>query len=185
MKKAVFVTMLSFLFVLTAGMSAYAAGKSTLSHADKEFMEKAAAGGMMEVQLGQLAQQKGESADVKDFGSRMVADHGKADDELKALAGQKDVKLPEKLKGKEKSAVDKLSKLSGPKFDKEYMHEMVKDHVKDVAAFEKAKKKVKDPDLRGWVDKTLPVLEGHLKLAKETAGKVGVDVNKAVKEGKK
>ena len=65
------------------------------------------------------------------------------------------------------------------------MHEMVKDHVKDVNSFKKAKKKVKDADLKTWVDKTLPVLEDHLKLAKETAEKVGVDVKKAVKEGEK
>ena len=77
MRRVAFVTMLSFLFILAAGMSAFAAGKSTVSHGDKKFMHEAAAGGMMEVQLGQLAQQKAESQDVKDFGSRMATDHGK------------------------------------------------------------------------------------------------------------
>ena len=99
-------------FALFTVMLAYAA-ETTLSAKEKRFMHKAAIGGMLEVQLGQLAQQKAEAKDVKDFGSRMVTDHGKANDELKALAAQKDVKLPEKLKGKEKSAVDKLSRLSG------------------------------------------------------------------------
>src|SRR6059058_6151950 len=73
------------------------AGKSSsLSDKDKIFMKKAAKGGMMEVAMGKLAEQNAKSPDVKSFGQRMVTDHGKANDELKKIAAEKNVKLPEK-----------------------------------------------------------------------------------------
>ena len=123
-----------------SSLSAFAAEKGP-SGADKDFFKKAASGGMMEVELGQMAQSKGQSQEVKDFGSKMVTDHGKANDELKSLAQQKQWTMPTKMERKHKSMVDKLTKASGPEFDKKYMTEMVKDHKKDVAEFQKAAKK--------------------------------------------
>jgi putative membrane protein len=150
---------------------------------DKRFAKEAAVGGLMEVKLGQAAQEKAQSQDVKDFGKMMVEDHGKANDELKALAQQKNVKLPAGMDSAHRSMVSRLSKKSGADFDKAYMQEMVKDHAADVAEFRKASQEVKDPDLKGWADKTLPALEKHLQAAKDTAQKVGVDVDKAEKAG--
>jgi putative membrane protein len=69
---------------------------SSLSAKDKTFMKKAAKGGMMEVTMGKMAEQNGQSDDVKSFGKRMVTDHSKANDELKSIAQQKGVKLPTK-----------------------------------------------------------------------------------------
>ncbi len=174
--------MLCFLFT---GAMSYAAADKNLAKEDKKFLNDAANGGMMEVQLGQLAEQKATSPDVKNFGARMVTDHGKANDELKKIAGQKGATLPGKLESKLKSNVERLTKLSGGDFDKKYMHEMVKDHTKDVAEFRDATTKVKDPDLSAFAAKTLPTLEDHLKQAKDIAQKVGVDVNKAEQEGRK
>lgn len=145
---------------------------TTLSHDDQEFVTKAAEGGMAEVSLGNLAASKGVSADVKAFGNRMATDHGKANDELKTLASGKGVVLPVEMDKESKETSDKLSGKSGKDFDKEYMEAMVKDHEKDVKEFEKASKDAKDPDVKAWAAKTLPTLQDHLKMAKETEKKV-------------
>ena len=173
-KRLVLMALCSLLAVGGMTVSAFAAGKG-LSMGDSSFLKDAASGGMMEVQLGQVAKEKATMQAVKDFGARMVTDHSKANDELKDLAAQKSVKLPAKLKHKHKATFDKVSK-SGADFDKQYMQAMVKDHIKDVADFKKATTKVKDPDLNAWTVKTLPVLEQHLQQAKEIAQKLGVQV---------
>ncbi len=169
--------------LLISGIStAYAADKA-LSSQGKKFVGQAAEGGMAEVQLGKLAEKKAQSKDVKEFGARMAVDHAKASDELKALAQQKNEKLPSKLDSKDKALMDKLSKATGADFDKEYMTAMVKDHAKDVTEFQNAAGKLKDPDLKAWVDKTLPVLREHLQQAKDVGQKAGIDVNQAMHEG--
>jgi putative membrane protein len=145
---------------------------STLSNDDKEFAMKAAQGNMAEVNGGNTAAQKGTSADVKTFGNRMVSDHGKALDELKQLAQTKGIALPSDVNAEQKALADKLSKLSGAAFDKEYTDAMVKDHEEDVAEFDKASKNAQDPDLKAWAAKTLPVIQDHLKMAKEMKAKV-------------
>jgi putative membrane protein len=145
---------------------------SSLDTADKEFMMKAAQGGMAEVMLGQMASSKATSPDVKNFGNRMVSDHGKANDELKQLAQNKGMALPADTDNETKKFADRLSKASGKDFDKEYINAMVDDHEKDVNEFEKTSKNAKDPDLRAWATKTLPTLQDHLKMAKDTKAKV-------------
>lgn len=176
-KRFFLLSVLSLIAMLGVTVTGYAQEKA-LSAEDKEFMMKAASGGMMEVELGNSATKKAASQDVKDFGKQMVTDHGKVNDELKNIAKQKNVTLPSKMNAKHKETVDKLSKLSGAEFDKKYMSEMVKDHVKDVSEFEAAVKKVKDPALNGWAKKTLPTLKKHLERAKDIAYKLGVDVHK-------
>ncbi|HEX5474419.1 MAG TPA: DUF4142 domain-containing protein [Vicinamibacterales bacterium] len=154
-------------------MKAQHAQTAGVSAADKAFMKEAAIGGMAEVDLGNLAQQKASSQDVKDFGKRMVDDHSKANDELKSLAEQKSVTLPTDLDAKSKATRARLEKLDGAAFDKAYMSDMVSDHVKDVALFRKESKSAHDSDLKAWAAKTLPTLEEHLTLAKQTKAKVG------------
>jgi putative membrane protein len=150
-----------------------ATAKSTSNTADQPFAKEAAIGGMAEVELGNLAKQNAANADVKQFGERMVTDHSKANEELKQWASQKNVTLPSELDAKHKALHDRLSKLNGEAFDKAYMHEMVTDHQKDVAAFRKESTSGKDADLKAWAGKTLPTLEDHLKMAQDTAAKVG------------
>jgi len=171
-KGLVLMALFSWFAIGSMTVSAFAADKG-LSMGDKTFIKDAASCGMMEVQLGQVALQNARSQDVKEFGQRMVTDHGKANDELKSVVASKNVRLPTELKGKHKTMVEKLTKLTGDEFDKKYMQAMVKDHTKDVAKFRKASKKVSDPELNAWAGKTLPVLEQHLQLAKEVAKKVG------------
>jgi len=134
---------------------------------DSKFAVEAANGGMSEVELGKLAQMKATNAKVKEFAEMMVMDHSKANDELKALAKTKNITLPDSVNSESKDTAKKLTEKSGADFDKAYVSAMVDDHKKDVAKFEDASKNLKDADLKAFVDKTLPVLKGHL--AKITA----------------
>ena len=145
-----------------------AAAKAAVPAADKDFAQKAAIGGLAEVQLGTLAQQKASNAQVKQFGSHMVEDHSKANDELKQIASAKGLALPTDLDATHKSKVAKMEKLSGAEFDRAYMDEMVADHKKDVAEFRKQSTSGKDNDLKAFAGKTLPTLEAHLKMAQST-----------------
>jgi putative membrane protein len=139
---------------------------------DQKFAENAAAGSAAEIQLGQLAADKATNDKVKQFGQRMVTDHTKASSELKTLAAKKGMTIPDSPKGKDKAKFEKLSKMSGPAFDKAYMQDMVKDHQKDVAEFQKEANSGSDPDLKAWAATTLPVLQEHLRMAKETLSAV-------------
>ncbi len=147
----------------------FAADQNAKANAmETKFIKKAANGGMMEVELGKVAAEKGQSQDVKDFGNRMVKDHSKANDDLKEVASKLGVNVPDKLNARHQAAVDKFSKMSaGDAFDKAYAKDMVKDHEKDISEFEDAQKEVKNPDLKQFIDNTLPVLKEHLELAKK------------------
>ena len=149
---------------------------------DHNFMTKAAQGGMAEVELGQLAQQNGQSQQVKDFGKRMVDDHGKANDELKQLASQQGVSLPTTLDSKDQALKDKLSKMNGADFDKAYMHAMVMDHKKDVAEFKHESTSGNDQAVKDWAGKTLPTLQDHLQMAQNIAGKSGMAAGKSMSQ---
>ena len=126
------------------------------------FMTKAASGGIMEVQLGQLAQQQAVSQRVKDFGAMMVRDHGKANDELKSLASAKNVSLSDSLTSEHKRHVTNLQNKKGTAFDKAYMSMMVQDHQKDIQEFEKASNNLSDGEVKAFATRTLPVLKTHL-----------------------
>jgi putative membrane protein len=144
---------------------------ANLDHSDRKFLETAAKDGLAEVELGQLAGQRAQAAEVKQFGQRMVQDHGKANDELKQLASSKGVQVPAETDKSHQKKMEKLQKLSGADFDKAYMDDMVKDHKKDVKEFQKQAKSAKDPDVKAFASKTAPTLQDHLQMA-ENAQKV-------------
>ena len=135
-------------------------GGSSLSEKDKTFMKKAAKGGMMEVTMGQVAEQKAQSDDVKSFGKRMVTDHSKANDELKSIASKKGIQLPSKEHNAKWTS------------DKAYMDMMVKDHEKDLAEFKEEATGGSDPDVKKFADDTAKVVQEHLDQAKEIQGKL-------------
>jgi putative membrane protein len=138
-----------------------------------KFAANAAQGGMAEVEMGRLATQRAGDASVREFGARMVADHSRANSELKAIAGQKGIQLPAELNSEQKSEMDKLSKMSGAEFDKEYMSAMLKDHQTDVKDFDTQSKEGNDPEIKAFAGKTLPTLQQHLQMAQQAAQKVG------------
>nr|ALS90711.1 protein of unknown function (DUF4142) [uncultured bacterium] len=147
---------------------------SMLSSSDKKFVMETAQGGMMEVELAKLAVDKASSEEVKQYAQRLVDDHTKANDELTQLASQKGVMVPHDEKAMMKGK-DKLSKLSGADFDREFMSLMVKDHTKAVKEFEEASNKSKDTDLKDWAAKTLPALREHLQMARDINTKVAMN----------
>ncbi|RYE19146.1 MAG: DUF4142 domain-containing protein [Sphingobacteriaceae bacterium] len=128
---------------------------------DADFAVTAANGGMAEVQIAQLAQQKATSADVKQFAAKMITDHTKANDQLMALAKQKNITLPAALGTDEQKVLDDLSKKSGKDFDKAYVKAMVEDHEKDVKLFADEASDAKDADLKSFAGTTLPTLKMH------------------------
>jgi len=134
--------------------------------ASADFLVKAADMGMAEVELGKLAQEKARNEKVKQFGAMMVNDHTQANYEVKSLASQRNVSLPDSASNEKKKDRDDLAKKSGADFDKAFMKAMVNDHDATINLFEKASNDVKDPAVKTFVDNTLPKLRSHLDSAK-------------------
>jgi putative membrane protein len=126
-----------------------------------DFMATAARSGMAEVEMGKLAAQKATDPEVKKFGQTMVTEHTAANNELKTLAGKKDVTLPTDL-GTHQSDLDTLKNASGADFDRSYVKLMVNEHENDVEAFQAQADKSADPDVKAFAAKTLPTLKKHL-----------------------
>jgi putative membrane protein len=128
--------------------------------------------GVAEVELGRLASQKATNEQLKQFGQQMADDHGKANEELKKLAADKNITIPTEPDSKHKGTIDKLSKMTGDAFDRAFTQEMVSGHKKAVSAFQKESKSGKDAEVKAWAAKTLPTLEGHLKQVQELSRSV-------------
>ncbi len=135
---------------------------------DAQWAVKAADGGMMEVQLGKLAQTNAANAKVKELGQMMVSDHSKANDELKALAAQKNITLPPSLSEDKQKKYDDMAKKTGADFDKAYASFMVDDHQEDIDSYKKEGNDGKDADIKAWAAGKVPLLEHHLEMAKAT-----------------
>ena len=136
-----------------------------------DFVKEAAQGGMAEVELGQLASKNAQDPEVKKFGQMMVTDHGKANAELKTLAGKKNWTMPTDI-GSHKSTMDKLQGLKGADFDKAYVDEMVSDHEKDLKAFQQQGQSGADPELKEFAAKTATVIQKHLDAIKAIQAKM-------------
>ena len=173
MKKKLVIVIVSMVVSLPLAFAQQTGGTNPQSSSDNEFVTKAAGGGLAEVQLGQFAAQKASNPDVKQFAQKMVDDHSRANDELKNVASQKNVTLPTDLPPEEQQLRDRLQNMSGQEFDRTYMRHMVQDHVKDVAEFQREATRGQDSDVKQFASKTLPVLQQHLKMARQVASKVG------------
>ena len=147
-------------------------GQAQLAEVDLDFAKEAAQGGLMEVRLGELAQQQAKSTKVKDFGQRMVDDHGQAGDKLMQIAEEKGIELPQDLSEEGQGMYEDLQQKSGAEFDEAYMDDMVSDHEDDVSVFEDYVENAEDPDLRSFAEETLPTLKEHLALANQTQEQV-------------
>lgn len=138
------------------------AASNLLSPKDTQFVTQAVQGGLAEVALGQLAVDRARNDMVRDFGARMVKEHGDANTKLIELAKGKGFEPPAALTAEHQQAMDRLRKVDAEEFDREYVQVMVKDHRKDVAEFEKQSEKAEDPDLRRFAEQALPTLQSHL-----------------------
>ncbi len=141
---------------------------------DKKFLMTAAQGGLAEIQLGQLATQKSNNDQVKQFGQQMVTDHTQLNAEMKPIAESMGVQVPTSPSPKDQAEANKLSAMSGDAFDKAYIAYMVKDHQKDIRDFKAESASTQNQTLKAAVDKGLTVIEGHLQMADNLAKTNGV-----------
>jgi putative membrane protein len=156
--------------ILALPVIALAADKSP----DADFFKQAAQAGMAEVEAGTLAQEKGSSAAVKDFGAMMVKDHTAANDKLKSIAAGENVDLPSGTSVKDKATKAKLEVLSGDAFDKAYIKNQVAAHRQAVALFRKESASGQDAQAKAFAASTLPKLKSHLTKIDEIAAQAGV-----------
>ena len=147
-----------------------------VARGDRKFIQEAAGSGMFEVQAAQLGAKQAKDPQVKSFAEMLVDHHTKANDELVKLANAKQVELSAAPPRDKRRDIEKLGKKQGQEFDTEFVREVgIKAHEKDIKAFEKASKDTKDPELKAFIDKTLPTLKEHLAMAQKLpqAGKQG------------
>lgn len=134
---------------------------------DAEFATTAADGGLLEVRLGELAQQNGNADVVKRLGKAMVDEHTKSNQELASLAAQKNISLPQALSEKNQEKFNDLAEKTGTDFDEAYTDFMVKDHKDDLDAFKKEAEDGNDPEIQSWASGKIQTLEHHLMMAEE------------------
>ncbi len=153
------------------------------SMGDQSFVSKALEGGNAEVQLGQLAEQKSQSNDVKQFGQKMVNDHTQmAEKWLKPVAKQLGVSEPKGPSKKDKKLIEKLSALSGQEFDTQYIQAMVKDHKEDLKEFQGEAQAAQDPSVKQVATQGATVISQHLQLIEQIAQAHNVPIDGKGKE---
>lgn len=144
---------------------------NNVTNDDAEFISEAYYDGMKEIEAGKLAQQKGQSKEVKDLAAMMVKDHTEMGEKLKALALSKNIALKDSLSMEDMDEI-RNTKKTGKDFDRWYAAEMVDDHEDAVEDFEEASKKAKDPEIKTLATEGLPKLQHHLEMSKTTRDKV-------------
>jgi putative membrane protein len=140
-----------------------------LSRNDQSFVRTAAEDGMAEVDLGKLGQQKAQNPQVKQLADTIVKDHQAANGQLMSIASSKGLEVSPTRPQSEARTRDKLAKLSGGDFDRQYADQLAKDHRKDISAFQKEATSGQDPDVKNFAAQTLPTLQEHLRLAEVAA----------------
>jgi putative membrane protein len=139
-----------------------------IARGDRKFIEEAANSGMFEVQISQLAASKATDPQVRSFANMLVDQHTAANNELVKIANARGVELPPAPSHSLRREIDKLGKKNGEEFDRDFVRQVgIKAHEKDIKTFEKAGKDVKDPELRAFAQKSLPMLREHLAAAQK------------------
>jgi putative membrane protein len=151
------------------GATGSSAGGS-LSGGDREFVTMAGHANAAEIATGELAQKNGGTDAVRQYGRRMMQDHGMASKELEAIAGKLGMTPPKQPDAKHQADSQMLAKLTGAEFDRQYAAHMLKDHEMTIALFEKESRGGESPELKQFATKTLPILQEHLKLARTLPG---------------
>jgi putative membrane protein len=144
-------------------------GQKQIGAADQAFAMMAASGGLEEVHLGRLAEERAASPEVKEFAHRLVQDHTKANQELLTIAEKKGISMPKELDDTHKDVVKLFSHLKDAQFDHEFLSFQVMGHEKETAAFAVQAKEGQDPDLKAFAAQQLPILKEHLQKARELA----------------
>jgi putative membrane protein len=170
------------MFLSTPAMQAQASGSTATvpmgntqqgpSQAGVNFIKEAAQGNMAEIRMGELAEQRGASQAVRQYGAALVNDHAKSENQLKDLADQEGVRLPAQPDPHQQNVYERLSRLSGPQFDQEFMKAQVQAHQREIAAFQGESQAGKDPNVARYAQRSLPTLQMHLKMAQDAQQKL-------------
>ena len=136
---------------------------------DKMFVAKAMQGGMAEVQLGQLTLQKSQNEQVKQFAQRMIDDHTKMNDQMKPVAQQLGVSVPNQPSKKDRQTMAKLQALSGPAYDQAYIKDMIKDHKQDLSEFQTEASSGQDQTVKDAATQGSQVIAQHLQMIQQIA----------------
>jgi putative membrane protein len=160
----------------SANRSATATG-TKLDHRDTAFIKDASQGGLAEVEMGRVAEQQAQNPQVKQLGQRLVQDHSKANQQLMQIAQQEGVNLPADTSRKESHAEKQLQGKTGAAFDKAFVEHALTDHEKDIRKFQTELQNTQNPQLKAWIEQTLPSLRQHLEMARAAGASVGVDQN--------
>jgi len=153
---------------------------TSASSSYKKFVHSALEGGNAEVTLGKLAAQKGNSEDVKQFGQKMVDDHTRLGDQMKQIAQQEGISVPDGIPAKDKALEAKLNSLSGEDFDKAYIKAMVQDHKKDFSEFKKEASSGNDTSIKDAASQGAQVISEHLQMAQQMAQKHNIQTGNAM-----
>jgi len=152
--------------------------KEMQSPADsKQFAMKAAEGGMLEVKLAQLAQQKSQSNEVKELARQLEQDHTQANQQLMQVAKEKNITLPTDLKGECQETYQAFQQLQGKDFDNAFLLHNVKDHLKDIMMFQKEAQNGTDQEIRQWAAQALPKLQQHAQHIRTVAQSAGMPID--------
>jgi putative membrane protein len=149
------------MMIVTGLLASQSGHAASADKSDVKYVTETAQGLMSELKLGALAQQRASDPRVKDFGKQMVTDHGKDLEELKTLAAKKGIALPSTMDADQRKEADKLGKLSGKDFDREYVKYETRDHRDDIKEQKEEAGKTADPDLKAFAGKALATVTGH------------------------
>jgi putative membrane protein len=139
------------------------------SPVDRMFVSKAMQGSLAEVQLGQLTLQKSNNPQVKEFAQRMIDDHTKLNEQMKPVAQQLGVTVPDQISKGDRKTIAKLQALSGPAYDQAYIKDMVKDHKQDLNEFQMEASSGQDQTTKDAANQGSKVIAQHLQMAQQMA----------------
>jgi len=137
------------------------------------FIKEAYQDNLTEIQLGQLAQQKGQGQEVKDFGQHLVQGHQALNQSLKQLADKKSIQPSDQLDAKHQRMVDECASLTGADFDKKFVGQQIKAHKKDISLYQQAAAKNSDEDVKTYAQSNIAALRQHLQMAQQQSGAIG------------
>lgn len=155
------------------GPADFGRGRTSEAAADTAFIRAAAGGDLLEVRLGSLARSRAADPAVKAFASRMATDHGSMREQWAALLRDNDLPAVSALGPAQEEAVTRLARLSGASFDRAYLADMIRNHERDVALFQRQSSSAQSSEVRRLAADALPTLREHLDLAREVSSRIG------------
>jgi putative membrane protein len=158
------------------------ARQASLSEQDRSFIQELAQGNRVEVQLGRIAVQRATNPEVKEFAQRMIDDHSKLQSRLETFAAGRNMRLPSSTTAEQQNLVSRLQGLSGSEFDRQYITTMLEEHRNDVAKVQQHMTATQDPAVQELARDTLPILENHIRIAENVAGRMGIPAGPGLNE---